>query len=75
MFVPCGDLKNLPVHSSNVFIIPILRDCLPNYFSSPELKAPGELMVWEASVVRRPPTHSDDFFTETTGPNVTKFYT
>ena len=41
VFVPCGDLKNLPVHSFNVFIIPILRDCLPNFFSSPELKARG----------------------------------
>ena len=25
-------LKNLPVHSFNAFIIPVLRDCLPNYF-------------------------------------------
>ena len=25
-------LKNLPVHSFNALIIPILRDCLPNYF-------------------------------------------
>ena len=25
-------LKNLPVHSYNALIIPILRDCLPNYF-------------------------------------------
>ena len=29
----CVDvLKNLPVHSFNALIIPILRDCLPNYF-------------------------------------------
>ena len=27
-------LKNLPVHSFNALIIPILRDCLPNYFST-----------------------------------------
>ena len=27
-------LKNLPVHSFNALIIPILRDCLPNYFFS-----------------------------------------
>ena len=32
MFVLCGVLKNLPVHSFNALIIPILRDCLPNYF-------------------------------------------
>ena len=25
-------LKNLPVHSFNALIIPILRDCLPNYW-------------------------------------------
>ena len=25
-------LKNLPVHSFNALIIPILRECLPNYF-------------------------------------------
>ena len=25
-------LKNLPLHSFNALIIPILRDCLPNYF-------------------------------------------
>ena len=48
-------------------------------FSSPEPKAPGELIVWEASVVRpssvrRPSTLSNDFSSETTGPNVTKFH-
>ena len=33
MFVLCGVFKkNLPVHSFNALIIPILRDCLPNYF-------------------------------------------
>ena len=42
-------------------------------FSSPEPKAPGELLVWEASVVR-PSTLSNDFSSETTGPNVTKFH-
>ena len=25
-------LKNIPVHSFNALIIPILTDCLPNYF-------------------------------------------
>ena len=25
-------IQNLPVHSFNALIIPILRDCLPNYF-------------------------------------------
>ena len=34
MFVLCGSFKNLPVHSFNALIIPILRDCLPNYFFS-----------------------------------------
>ena len=33
VFMLCGDLKNLPVHSFNALIIPILRDCLPDYFS------------------------------------------
>ena len=27
-------LKNLPVHSFSALIIPILSDCLPNYFFS-----------------------------------------
>ena len=40
----CGDSKNHPVHSINALTIPVLRDCLPNYFSSPEPKAPGELI-------------------------------
>ena len=44
------------------------------FVSSPEPKAPGELLVWEASVVRRPSTLSNDFSSETTGPNVTKFH-
>ena len=42
-------------------------------FSSPESKAPGKFIVWEASV-RRPSTLSNDFSSETTGPNVTKFH-
>ena len=31
MFVLCGDLKKLPVHSFNALIILILRGCLPNF--------------------------------------------
>ena len=45
-------------------------------FSSPEPKAPGELIGWEGSVVRpsvvrRPSTISNDFSSETTGPIAT----
>ena len=53
-------------------------------FSSPEPKAPGELIGWEGSVVRRPSvrpsvvrrpsTISNDFSSETTGPIATKFH-
>ena len=43
-------------------------------FSSPELKAPGELIVLAGFVVRRPSTISDDFSSETTGPIATKFH-
>ena len=49
-------------------------------FSSPEPKAPGELIVWAGSVVRRPSsvrrpsTISNDFSSETTGPIATKFH-
>ena len=48
-------------------------------FSSPEPKAPGELIGWEGSVVRRPSvvrpsTISNDFSSVTTGPIATKFY-
>ena len=32
VFVLFGDIKNLPVHSFNALIIPVLRNCLPNYF-------------------------------------------
>ena len=42
-------------------------------FSSPEPKAPGELIGWEGSVVR-PSTISNDFSSETTGPIATKFH-
>ena len=48
------------------------------FFSSPEPKAPGELIGWEGSVVRpssiRPSTISNDFSSETTGPISTKFH-
>ena len=57
------------------------------FFSSPEPKAPGELIGWEGSVVRRPSvrpsvcpsvrrpsTISNDFSSETTGPIATKFH-
>ena len=43
-------------------------------FSSPEPKAPGELIVYAGSVVRRPSTISNDFSSETSGPIVTKFH-
>ena len=43
------------------------------FFSSPEPKAPGELIVKTGSVVR-PSTISNDFSSETTGPIVTKFH-
>ena len=42
-----------------------------NIFNSPEPKAPGELTGWEASAVRPP---LNDFSSENTGPNVTKFH-
>ena len=42
-------------------------------FSSPERKAPGELIGWDSSVVR-PSTISNDFSSETTGPIATKFH-
>ena len=47
-------------------------------FSSPEPKAPGELIGWEGSVVRRPSvrpsTISNNFSSETTGPISSKFH-
>ena len=48
-------------------------------FSSPEPKAPGELIVQAGSVVRRPSvvrpsTISNDFSSETTGLIATKFH-
>ena len=48
---------------------------LETIFSSPEPKAPGELIVKAGSVIRRrPSTISKDFSSETTGPIVTKFH-
>ena len=51
---------------------------ISSFFSSPEPKAPGELIGWEGSVVRlsvrRPSTISNDFSSETTGPIATKFH-
>ena len=44
-------------------------------FSSPEPKAPWELIVWAGSVVRRrPSTISNDISSEITGPILTKFH-
>ena len=45
-------------------------------FSSREPKAPGELIGWEGSDVRRrrPSTIPNDFSSGTTGPIVTKFH-
>ena len=53
---------------------PFPKFCI--FFSSTEPKAPGELIGWEGSVVRRrrPSTISNDFSSETTGPMVTKFH-
>ena len=57
-----------------LFVLPFV--C--SFFSSPEPKAPGELIGWEGSVVRpsvrRPSTISNDFSSETTGPIATKFH-
>ena len=60
------------LHMAGAFIT--FNDCL--VFSSPEPKAPGELIGWEGSVVRRrrPSTISNDFSSETTRPIVTKFH-
>ena len=48
VFVLCGDRKNLPVHSFNALIIPILRDCLwfkpPSNFIAGRPKA--ALLFW-----------------------------
>ena len=48
------------------------------FFSSPEPKAPGELIGWEGSVVllsvHRTSTISNDFSSETTGSIATKFH-
>ena len=61
----------------------VLQTQFSSFFSSPEPKAPGELIGWEGSVVcrpssvvrrRRPSTISNDFSSETTGPIVTKFH-
>ena len=57
----------------------------PIFISSPEPKAPGELIGWEGSVVRpssvvrrpsvvRPSTISNNFSSETTGSIATKFH-
>ena len=46
----------------------------PPVFSSPEPKAPGELIVYAGCVVR-PSTISYDFSSETTGSIVIKFHT
>ena len=43
-------------------------------FSSPEPKAPGELIVQAGSVIRRRPSTISNDFSETTGPIVNKFY-
>ena len=62
-------------------VLQIRRDNRDNlemsFFSSPEPKAPGELIGWEGSVVRlsvRPSTISNNDFSETTGPIATKFH-
>ena len=64
-------------------VVNIIIFFLNVFFSSPEPKAPGELIGWEGSVVRRPSsvvrrrrpsTISNDFSSETTRPIVTKFH-
>ena len=57
----------------------ISTSCARWVFSSPEPKAPGELIGWEGSVVRlssvrRPSTISNDFSSETNKPIATKFH-
>ena len=63
--------------------IAYLNNFKQSFFSSPEPKAPGELIGWEGfvvrlsvrpSVVRPPSTISNDFISETTGPIATKFH-
>ena len=58
------------------FILPYLGHLgkmLNALFSSPEPKAPGELIGWEGSIIR-PSTISNDFSSETAGPIATKFH-
>ena len=61
-------------------LIPVLgANFVLLFFSSPEPKAPGELIGLEGSVVRRPSvvrpsTISNDFSSETIGPIATKFH-
>ena len=43
-------------------------------FSSPQPKAPGELIVQAGSIVRHPSTISNDFSSETAGPIATTFH-
>ena len=66
---------HLLILSSDLFV------CLPLhlFFSSPERKAPGELIVQAGSVVRpsvvrRPSTISNDFSSKTTRPIASKFH-
>ena len=45
-------------------------------FSSPEPEAPGELIGWEASIVRPSSAHTfKRFLSKTTGQNAAKFHT
>ena len=69
-----------PSIPSYIISKPLSSELEHNNFSSPEPKAPGELIGWEAlivrpsSIVRRPSTLSNDFSSETTGQNVNKFH-
>ena len=71
-----------PSNAKIILTLILTKFSFHSFFSSPEPKAPGELIGWEGSVVRlsvrpsvrRPSTISNDFSSETTGPIATKFH-
>ena len=50
--------SGLKLHELKCFWYVIERSRFSLIFSSPEPKAPGELIGWEGSVVRRPSVHN-----------------
>ena len=70
--------QNFPFYRIKSFENQSIAGIFTFFISSPEPKAPGELIGWEGSVVRRPSvrpsTISNDFSSETTGPIATKFH-